>query len=122
MAIHDAPSVPDAEEWIVVSQDTERRTHADTRRALIEDRHVVLCLRCHALDYPRSKARGSIGLMIALWIVGMFVWPVGAVALVYTLWFIFHERRKVCHECDSEELVPASSEVARRVLADSIRL
>lgn len=94
-------------------RDASRRDHLLKRG--------VVCTSCGTLGSGKRATRGSLGLEVALWAVGLLtlVFAVGVVilvvALIYSLWRMF-SRQRVCTSCGASTLVPASSPVAQQML------
>lgn len=95
------------------------RTAAAAHEALL--RKGVVCSQCGTLGPRRVRPRGSLGLEIALWLVGMVTLLIGIgflilpAALIYSIWRMFN-RRAACTACSSPSVVPASSPAAHRIL------
>lgn len=71
----------------------------------------MVCSQCGAVGTPVTHTPGSILIEIVLWC--MFLLP----GLLYSAWRMT-ARAKVCRECGSKQLVPPTSPVGRRLLAE----
>jgi hypothetical protein len=71
----------------------------------------MVCSKCGTLGDPRRHTKGSILIEIVLWLA--FIIP----GLIYSLWRLT-TRANVCRACGSAELVPATSPVGKKLLAE----
>lgn len=83
-------------------------------------RSGVVCSQCGTLGPRRSKARGTLGLEVMLWLAGIvtLLFGIGLLilpaALIYSLWRMF-SRQVVCTACNSPNVLPSSSPAAQRI-------
>lgn len=98
------------------------RTEAAKHEALL--RKGVVCSHCGTLGPRRLRTRGTLGLEIGLWVVGLvtLLFGIGLLilpaALIYSIWRMF-SRRVECTACGSPNVIPASSPAAQRILQQS---
>ena len=70
----------------------------------------LICTACGSTGKTKSETPGSIFIEILLWL--CFIVP----GLIYSIWRM-SRRHKVCAACGSAALVPASSPVGQRLVA-----
>jgi ssDNA-binding Zn-finger/Zn-ribbon topoisomerase 1 len=84
----------------------------------------IICAACGAPDAVKRQAKGSFGLELTLWLIGLVTIPFGIgviiliVALIYSLWRMFAGRSRVCSSCGSSSLIRADSPRGRAMLKE----
>ena len=70
----------------------------------------MVCVHCGYKGSPKMKMKGSILIEAILWL--CFVIP----GLIYSVWR-GHTKNPCCPECGAFEMIPATSPVAKKILA-----
>lgn len=71
----------------------------------------LICKSCGTIGKPKTITKGSIFIEIVLWIA--FIVP----GLIYSIWR-HTSRYKACKQCYSSELVPKTSPIGQKILAE----
>lgn len=69
-----------------------------------------VCLNCGTVAKPKLFTPGNIGIELVLWI--LFIVP----GVIYSVWR-HGSRRWVCRACNAFEIVPPTSPMAKKMLA-----
>ncbi|HEY9685916.1 MAG TPA: hypothetical protein V6C52_02960 [Coleofasciculaceae cyanobacterium] len=71
---------------------------------------LVFCTSCHYLGIPKLKRRGN---FFVNWILMIFLVLPG---IVYLLWRLCSSRLQFCPQCGSQNVIPARSLAAKKVV------
>lgn len=71
-----------------------------------------ICLKCGAVNFPKTKTGGSFLVELALWI--FFIVP----GLIYSLWRL-SSKKAACSTCGSIDIVPVDTPMGKKMLAES---
>lgn len=122
-AVEKAEAARAAKEKAMADARSARDAYATRTAAAKSDslmRSGVVCSQCGTLGPRRSKARGTLGLEVMLWLAGIvtLLFGIGLLilpaALIYSLWRMF-SRQVVCTACNSPNVLPSSSPAAQRI-------
>jgi hypothetical protein len=72
----------------------------------------MACLTCEHVGPTATRARGSLGMEVALWL--LLIVP----GMIYSVWRVTG-KRPVCQQCGSDALVPSQSPAGRRLLTQA---
>lgn len=81
----------------------------------------TVCVTCASLGLPVRKTPGSLGLEIALWLLGIVTLPIligGLIllgALAYSIWRLAG-RYDACPRCGGRQMVPRDSPVGTEIV------
>lgn len=74
-----------------------------------------ICTKCGYYGKETKHSSGTFLLEIMLWIVGLFLWPLLIIALLYSLWR-FGFKKKVCPKCREASMIPADTPVGQELI------
>lgn len=79
---------------------------------------MKICKNCGYCGEEETKVKGSLGLEIALWILGLLTMGIGwLVALPYSIWRLC-SKTKGCPKCGSENMLPLDTPAGKKLAED----
>lgn len=131
-ALRQAELAKASQEKAAAAKAAAEEAKAEKAKMAVYQRHVAenlrkwLCLACGTFMDPKKRAKGSFGLELTLWIVGLlacasiiFIHFGGIIlifAFVYSLYRVFSGRNHTCSSCGSAQIIPATSPKGREEL------